>query len=81
MAQSKSLEERLLRLKQQHETAQREAQQAEGVFDQLSKELRETYGCANTQEAENVLEQWDKELEQLEAQLEKALDKAEGALA
>ena len=53
--------ETFLALKKQVEKYQREADRAEGAYEQLSKRLREEFSCTSLEEAKTLLEKLEKE--------------------
>ena len=57
------------RLKDQHETLQREADRIEGKRDLLLKQLADEFGCSTIAHAERMLEREAKELSKLKKKL------------
>lgn len=64
-----------LALKKRVETLQREADEAQGAYKQVLKDLRDNHGCESIEEAERKAKRLLKEIADLEAQFEASLTK------
>jgi hypothetical protein len=62
-----------LKLKKQAESAQQEADKAEGALELLMKRLKEEFDCSSLKEAEKKLERLEKQTEDSKKEFEKAV--------
>jgi len=54
------------RLKEKAEALRTEAEQAKGALNQLKKKLEEDFGCQSIEDAERLLEKYEKEVKKAE---------------
>ena len=71
------MENQYQRLKREMEKLKTEKSRAEGRLDSLMHDLSEKYGCATVEEAEEKLQQQDKEIEVAQQEYQLALDQFE----
>lgn len=67
----KALVRRMEMLKDEAETARREADQAKGALDQIQQRMEEDFGCSTREEADKMLVKLDKQTEALFADVQK----------
>lgn len=63
-----------LKLRKDLERAVRDEERIKGVLQQQQKQLQDEFGCANTEEAEALIEQLEEEAKTLEQKLEQQLE-------
>ena len=66
-------EQQFRQLKQDHENAKAEADQAKGALAQLTEQLKEEFGCTNLKQAEAKLEELKEKQEQADKEFQRAL--------
>lgn len=64
---------RLLKLKELIQSASQKVSEAKGAKDALMKEMKETFGCKSSKEAEKMLEEYRTEIEELETAIDRDL--------
>ena len=77
---AKDIIETLFELKEQLEKAKSEVAKAEGVFEQLAKQLKEKYDVGSIKEADELLKKMEKDLDRIDDDIKEQEQKLEGYL-
>lgn len=68
-------EDRLMEMKRRIEELKTKKAQAEGAIKQISRELKDDFGCRDLKDAKAKLESMKAELEETERKIEKQIEK------
>lgn len=74
------LADRLLRIKEKFEKAEREASQVEGRLQAGKEQLQEEYGCKTVAEAKKEVKQLEGKLPEMQEELETGVEELEEEL-